>query len=92
MSISASKKLEGNQSLSIALSLSAFVDGLRESTIDVLGVPPVYTLPKDVGIYLEFLRTMSSFLMDLQNDWSRQEAPLPFQVILSLPILSRKSC
>lgn len=86
MSISASKKLEGNQSLSIALSPSAFVDGLRESTIEVLGVPPVYTLPKDVGIYLEFLRTMSSFRMEnaeiIQNDWSRRGlASLPGYLI-----------
>lgn len=41
--------------------------------------------------YLEFLRTMSSFLMDLQNDCCRQEPLLPFQVTLSLPIFSRKS-
>lgn len=66
-------------------------DGLRESTTEVLGIAPVYKLPKDVGIYLEFLRTMSSFLMDLQNDCCRQE-PLPaFHITLSLPISSRKS-
>lgn len=52
----------------------------------------VYTMAKDVGVYLEFLRTMSPFLMNPQNDWCRQEAPIPSQVILNLPILSRKSC
>lgn len=44
------------------------------------------------GCCLGFLRNLSSFLMDLQNDWWRQQALLSLQVILSLPILSSKYC